>query len=595
MRRASLSGVVQPDTATLAPGMRVLVLTAPVGDGHLSAARALADDIGTLRPDASVAVVDALQELPRPLAWLLRDAYRWQLCAAPWLFALLFGTLRRSSAMRATARCLLSLTCSRSILHAVRDADADVVVSTWPVTTTILGCLRLRGKLRRPVCATITDFAGLELWADRGVDLHVVMHPALVDTVEHLAGSGSVEAVAPLVGAEFLVPCDRRAARGRLGLPGAGRVVLVSGGGWGVGDLESAVRGALELAHTFVVCLAGRNEATRLRLQEAFDGDPRVAVLGFTDRMSELLAAADVLVHSTGGVTCLEAMARGCPIVAYRPPPGHSPLLAREMSRLGLLVHARSPTELRAALVGGMRPPSQGAAVATARRVLELRPRVARRLRSRLARPLAVSAATTLLLSALSTSALAYRPVAEIFRLPDETVVGTRADEVGLVVEGRRRDLVALADIARARRLRASVVATTPLTAADIHRLRRAGLEPIPALTAHGVRSWLRTRRELQQQERELRLGRPFVYLAPAGGLTVSEYLIARHLGGRPVQVGATIASSTRTEPEPGTVTAIELNAGRAGRRALLRQIGRIERGGETPVPVSRLLDGGAA
>ena len=63
--------------------MRVLVLTAPVGDGHLSAARALADDVATLRPDASVAVVDALEELPRPLAWLFRDAYRWQLGRAP--------------------------------------------------------------------------------------------------------------------------------------------------------------------------------------------------------------------------------------------------------------------------------------------------------------------------------------------------------------------------------------------------------------------------------------------------------------------------------------------------------------------------------
>jgi processive 1,2-diacylglycerol beta-glucosyltransferase len=570
--------------------MRVLVLTAPVGDGHLSAARTLAEDITTLRPDASVVIVDALAELPRPLSWLFRDAYRWQLRAAPWLFAVLFGALRRSRVMRAASRWLVSLTCSRSILRAARGADADVVVSTWPVTTTILGCLRLRGKLRSPVCATITDFAGLELWADRGVDLHVVMHPALVEPVERLAGSGSVEAVAPLVGAEFLVPCDRRAARRALGLPNDGRVVLVSGGGWGVGDLESAVRGALELPGTFVICLAGRDEGTRLRLETAFDGDPRVSVLGFTDRMSELLAAADVLVHSTGGVTCLEAMARGCRIVAYRPPPGHSPLLAREMSRLGLLVHARSPVELRTALSGGVQPPSPVAAVAAARRVLELRPRVARRLRSRLARPLAASAATTLVLSALSTSALAYHPVAEIFRLPDETVVGARSDEIGLVIEGRRQDLLALADVARARGLRASVVAATPLTANDVRRLRRVGLEPIPALTSHGLRSWLRTKHQLGQQKSDLGLGRPFVYLAPAGGLTVSEYLIARHLGGRPVPVDATIPASGRADPTPGTVAAIELGPGRAGRRALLREIARIEGSGETPVSVTRLL-----
>ena len=81
-----------------------------------------------------------------------------------------------------------------------------------------------------------------------------------------------------------------------------------------------------------MVCLAGRAEESRLRLERAYADEPRVTVLGFIDTMSDLLAAADVLVHSTGGVTCLEALARGCPIVAYGGPSGHTPLLAREMA-----------------------------------------------------------------------------------------------------------------------------------------------------------------------------------------------------------------------------------------------------------------------
>jgi hypothetical protein len=66
--------------------------------------------------------------------------------------------------------------------------------------------------------------------------------------------------------------------------------------------------------------------------------------------MSELLAAADVLVHSTGGVTCLEALVRGCPIVAYRPSPGHARLNAKKMASLGLAQAANCPLELVAAL-----------------------------------------------------------------------------------------------------------------------------------------------------------------------------------------------------------------------------------------------------
>ena len=95
--------------------------------------------------------------------------------------------------------------------------------------------------------------------------------------------------------------------------------------------------------------------------------------------MSDLLAAADVLVHSTGGVTCLEALARDCPVVAYGAPPGHAPLLAREMASLGLVVHARSVTELRAALLaaGGTSKVTLSRGVDAASLVLAAMPRVA--------------------------------------------------------------------------------------------------------------------------------------------------------------------------------------------------------------------------
>ena len=70
-------------------------------------------------------------------------------------------------------------------------------------------------------------------------------------------------------------------------------------------------------------------------------------VYGFTDRMPELLAAADVLVHSTGGVTCLEARAAGTPVVSYGLPVGHARLNTRAMAALDLLRLANDTDELR--------------------------------------------------------------------------------------------------------------------------------------------------------------------------------------------------------------------------------------------------------
>ena len=62
--------------------------------------------------------------------------------------------------------------------------------------------------------------------------------------------------------------------------------------------------------------------------------------------MPDLLAAADALVHSTGGVTCLEATAAGTPVVSYGLPVGHARLNTRAMADLDLLRLAGDTDEL---------------------------------------------------------------------------------------------------------------------------------------------------------------------------------------------------------------------------------------------------------
>jgi processive 1,2-diacylglycerol beta-glucosyltransferase len=597
LRARADSSVGAPDREAGRPSVRVLVLTAPIGEGHVAAARTLSEDILRGHEGAEVVVCDVLPALRRPLRWLLSDAYSWQLRSAPWLFGVLFGALRRSRLLRSLARAGLSLAGSRGLLRLVRRHSADVIVSTWPVATTILGCLRLRGKVHAPVCATITDFAGFELWADKGVDLHLVMHENLVAGVERVAGRGSARPVAPLVGAQFLTPRSAAEARLALDLPSEGTIVVVSGGGWGVGDLEGAVETALQLDDTSIVCLAGRHAATKARLENAFGGEPRVTVLGFTDRMSDLLAAADVLVHSTGGVTCLEALARGCPIVAYGAPRGHAPLLAQEMAALGLVAHASSAVELRAALMPSARKPARSLArdVDAASLVLAVAPRVPVRLRARIARTAVTAAALAVMLFALFASDATYPVVAEALALPESTSLSTAGHAVALVVCGPRRELLALAPIARQNHLRASVAAPAPLTAEDVATLRGAGLDPIPELRAGGIAAAVEARGQLQTQVARYRLRGRFYYLAPRDGFTIIDYVLARGLGGAPIQAGRTYPAHQGNfgSLHPGEVVVATLDPGRGlGAAELVAAIRRLERSGLAVSSVQRLASG---
>ena len=73
-------------------------------------------------------------------------------------------------------------------------------------------------------------------------------------------------------------------------------------------------------------------------------------ILGFTDQMSDWMAAADAMVHSTAGLTVLEAHIRGCPVVSYGFSAGHLRANNAAFERFGLAEVARSEHELESIL-----------------------------------------------------------------------------------------------------------------------------------------------------------------------------------------------------------------------------------------------------
>jgi processive 1,2-diacylglycerol beta-glucosyltransferase len=336
-------------TSPRPPGpRRVLILSADVGEGHAAAARALADQIEDSPEHAEVTIIDGLAAMGRLLRPVVEDGYRVQLRFMPWTYTLVYWLLEHVAPIRFSARRTLWLLGSRPLARCIAEHDPDVIVSTYPAVTVVLARLRRTKVVDCPTVATITDLTGLFFWAQPGIDMHLVMYGQSMPSVERIAGEGSVRLVQPLISADFLGPRCPLQARRALGLPEQGRMVVVSGGGWGVGDIEGAVREIATMDEvSSIVCLAGRNEQLEERLRGTFAAESRVRVYGFTDKMPQLLAAADVLVHSTGGVTCLEAKAAGTPVVSYGLPVGHARLNTRAMATLELLRLANNVEELR--------------------------------------------------------------------------------------------------------------------------------------------------------------------------------------------------------------------------------------------------------
>lgn len=330
----------------------VVLVSAGIGGGHDGVATELSRRL-RLR-GMSTQVLDFVDLLPAALGPAARELYRTQITTVPRTWAWVYRSFDRTRRSR-LADALVTMA-SRA-LHDAIGADARVVVSTYPLAGRALGRLRATGRLRAPAVAYLTDMAVHRLWVADGVDAHIAIHPAPARQADVLGAVGTVVAAPAVRPAARRVPAAEKAAlRARSGLPGQVRLALVVGGSWGVGDLRRTVEDVAATGQAVPVVVCGDNARLRARLEAGGTGH----VVGWTDDFCDLIAAADVVVQNAGGLTSLETLACGVPLVSYRCVPGHGLANSQVLAAAGLAPLVTGVEDLRAVIAG---PPSTTAAV----------------------------------------------------------------------------------------------------------------------------------------------------------------------------------------------------------------------------------------
>jgi processive 1,2-diacylglycerol beta-glucosyltransferase len=291
-------------------------------------------------------MVDFLDAFPMRMGWVVRAGYWLELRYAPWSYEATYRLWYLLPFVFQPLGAFINLLTSRRVLRWVRQANADVVVSTYPMASLVLGAARAKGRLRIPVATFITDFAVHPLWTHPGVDLHMCVHPQSAEAAAARSGRAA-SAPGPMVPEHFHADLpDRTTARQSLGFDDGERLVLVVAGAWGIGDVAKTYDTILGSGRYTPLVVCGNNEQLRRRLQSRNRGH----VLGWTDEMPTLMAAADALVQNAGGLTCMEAFAAGLPVVSFEPIAGHGKDNAEHMAEAGVAAYAADTEELFPAL-----------------------------------------------------------------------------------------------------------------------------------------------------------------------------------------------------------------------------------------------------
>ena len=331
---------------------RILVFSVKAGAGHLRAAQAVTHAIRERFPNVEVVSADALEYTNAAFRKGYTEGYETLVRNLPSVWERIYESLETKPA-DSNAKKLATLWSrlnTKHLLMFVENFKPDVIACTHFLPAEVLGAQRAKGKLRAPVYTILTDYDIHSMWIQEGVTGYFVASSEMAHALrEKGIGTASVEVSGIPILPEFAREYPpRETMRQTLGLNPAQRTVLVAAGGFGMMSADDAVKLlAGHLPEAQFLAVAGRNAELEKRLKKlarAYKG--RVKPFGFVDNMHELMAASDLAVSKSGGLTTSECLAMGLPMLVFNPIPGQEERNAIYLLEHGAGLWARTPAQM---------------------------------------------------------------------------------------------------------------------------------------------------------------------------------------------------------------------------------------------------------
>lgn len=293
---------------------KALILSVGYGQGHHSAAHALAEELGNRGWKTRVADPCALAH-PRLFAWTQRF-YHFCVRRAPWLWGVTYSQTDTADWSRLVDRPILAA-CTRKVHALVEEENPDVILCTYPLFAYMLDALREGNLVKVPYAVVVTD--ALEIsrpWMLTKAPLVVLpdeMSRSLV-LDRYALDPEKLVALGFPVRQAFVPPPVRR-------LPSPWDIRIVYGVYAPLSRVREDIRGLLELCPGACMTVLAGERAQRLR-DIAMLAPERVSVIEGTNDMPSLFAGSHLYIGKAGAATMFEAYASHLPMIVNYALPG---------------------------------------------------------------------------------------------------------------------------------------------------------------------------------------------------------------------------------------------------------------------------------
>lgn len=336
--------------------MRILILSASTGGGHMRASSALKSHILNQDETAVVEIIDTLKYVSPLLNKTVTEGYEYLAKNSPKMYGMMYRSTNKENRFNAFVVTFNHLF-SKKLLPLLEEFQPDVIISTHPFATEMASNLKGIENLRIPLICLMTDYAPHRTWINENVDAYVVSNDSMIDMMEKMGVNRKL--IHPFgipIDDMFHQKKDKNAVLQAMGLNPSIPTILIMAGSFGVTDILKIYNTIIEIDVDFqIIVITGRNQ----KLYDAFQkliakkekttqekhlpfftpkkqapsGHPTydqkekhaikdTKLLFFTDEVYKYMQVADLIITKPGGLTVSEALACNLPMAIFNAIPG---------------------------------------------------------------------------------------------------------------------------------------------------------------------------------------------------------------------------------------------------------------------------------
>ena len=321
---------------------KVLIMSASTGGGHNRAARAIKEELEnkTINNESiECEIIDSLKLVNNTMDKVISRGYEKSAIYTPKAYGSVYRLSESSLVSKNEFKDnFLTSLMVKKFRKLLKKSRPDLIIGTHPFpmialstlkkSTSDISSLNLSDAFHKhykdisvpPMISVLTDYTTHSTWIQNEIDYYIVGHEYVKELlVFEGVNPNKVKAFGIPVEKSFLSHRDKEAVLSELGLSPNKLTVLLMGGSFGAGNIKATLDELISVDRDFqIIVITGRNESLREKLEKNLalhHHDKDIVVLGFTNKMNDLLASVDVLVSKPGGLTTTESLLKNLPMI----------------------------------------------------------------------------------------------------------------------------------------------------------------------------------------------------------------------------------------------------------------------------------------